>query len=50
MNTTPELSFTVTGAPLISVRKPDGSFADAALFSMVSGESADVGARLDKKL
>lgn len=30
--TTPELSFTVTGAPMISLRKPDGSFASPAPF------------------
>lgn len=38
LKTTPELSLTVTGAPLISLRKPEGSWAEGAPFSIVDGE------------
>jgi len=35
LKTTPELSFTVTGAPLIELRKPEGSLDEGAPFSIV---------------
>lgn len=42
--TTPELSFTVTGAPMISLRKPDGSRASFAAGAAVAplGAGADI--------
>lgn len=35
LKTTPEFSFTVTGAPLISVKKPEGSLEDDVPFSII---------------
>lgn len=37
--TTPELSLTVTALPIISVKKPEGSFADAVPFSILINEA-----------